>query len=73
MNATQQTEILINELQALRESANVAYLTFYAALLNAPSTPEFNRLRTVLDNLRKSVVHTDNHLKTVDAMPCIQA
>jgi len=47
---------LKQEMDALIKSANEAYLANYAAILNAPATPEFERLRLLNDNLRKAIV-----------------
>ena len=49
------------ELEAITTAANAAYLTFQAAIMNAPNTPEFNRLREVNDDLRKAIVRAKNH------------
>lgn len=48
------------ETKNLIEAANTAYLAFYAATLNAPKTPEFERLRAVNDELRQAIVHARN-------------
>ena len=47
---------LKQELNALIQAANEAYLANYAAMLNAPKTPEFEHLRLLNDNLRKAIV-----------------
>ena len=50
------------ELEAITASANEAYLAFFAATMNAPKTPEFNRLREINDNLRKAIVRAKNQI-----------
>lgn len=47
------------ELKALTEAARVAYLAYFAAILYAPKTAEFNRLREINDNLRRAIVQAD--------------
>lgn len=55
------------ELESLIAAANSSYLTIFAATLYAPSTPEFNRLREVNDNLRKALVRAGNHLASLES------
>ena len=64
MNKKSKTKVP-TELKRLVKTSNDAYLAFFAALINAPQTPEFNRLRTVLNDLRESVIHAKNSLKAL--------
>jgi hypothetical protein len=47
---------LRSSIATLAEAANEAYLTFDAALLFAPKTPEFEHVRFVNDSLNKAIV-----------------
>lgn len=50
------------ELESITAAANEAYLAFFTATMNAPKTPEFNRLREISDNLRKAIVRAKNQI-----------
>jgi hypothetical protein len=56
------------ELEAITTVANAVYIAFYAAIMNAPNTPEFNRLREVNDDLRKAIVRAKNHSEPVKSV-----
>jgi len=55
----------ISELQTLIKTANTAYTAFYAAMLNAPQTPEVERLRSINDTLRQAIVTAKNHINSL--------
>jgi hypothetical protein len=61
MNEEQLAKITA-ELKTLTAAANEAYLAFFAATMNAPQTPEFNRLREVNNNLRQAIVNAKNQI-----------
>lgn len=55
------------DLENLLKAANQSFCSIHAALGTEPSTPEFNRLRAVNEELRKAIVQAKNGLACFDA------